>query len=108
MHHISARTKALGGARWLHWQSRDTKSVWTANLTPSSRPDCDLFFAQASQGTQEDTYIVARGGGISFLKVLIGFFRSLGRNVEKMGAAPVKGRRHPSPAPQAQRTDCFT
>lgn len=44
--------------------------------------------------------MVARGGGISLLKVLIGLFRSLGRNVEKMGAAPVKGRRHPSPASQ--------
>lgn len=44
MHHISAKTTALGGTRWLDWKSRDTKSMWTANLTPSSRPDCDLFF----------------------------------------------------------------
>lgn len=49
--------------------------------------------------------MVARGGGISLLKVLIGLFRSLGRNVEKMGAAPVKGRRHPSPASQWRHKD---
>lgn len=60
----------------------------------------DLVFVRAIQGTPEDTYMVARGGGISLFKVLIGLFRPLGRNVEKMGAAPVKGRRHPSPAPQ--------
>lgn len=74
--------------------------MWTANLTPSSRLECDLVFAQAIQGTQEDKHMVARGGSISLFKVLIGLFRSLGRNVEKMGAAPVKSRRDPSPAPQ--------